>query len=86
MSVIKKKALSIKDFKRAMESKGLTIHGIPLFLSPRNAYETREVEDGYQLFHYFQPFAHLHTDCRGRRRYLCHPSRRDALESEMRRN
>ena len=75
-----------KELATFLRSHGETIHGIPLFVSQVYCYEAREMDDGYQLFHYFTAMAHLHSTRDGRHRYICHPSKREELESEIRRN
>ena len=75
-----------KELDTFLRSRGKTIHGIPLFVSSIYKVESREVRDGYQLYHFFEAMAHLHQTRDGRKRYICHPSKREELESEIRRN
>jgi len=74
------------DLKYRFESKGLTLHGVELFLSESNKYDKKEIVDGLCIYHYYEPLGFLHTNGRGRKRFICHPERRNQLESEYRRN
>ncbi len=74
------------DLKYRFESKGLTLNGVQIFISDRNKYERKEMDQGLLIYHYYQPLAFLHTNARGRKRFICHPDKRGELESEYRRN
>ena len=78
--------ITSEDMREGFESKGLTIHGKPLIISERFLYERKEMDGGYLIFHYYEPFAHFHTTYKGRRCYICHPKKRNLLESEERKN
>ena len=74
------------DLKNRFENKGLTLHGVPIYLSERHKYEKKEMDGGFLIFHFYETWAFPHTNARGRRRYFCHPEKRNELESEFRRN
>lgn len=75
-----------KDLENFLRSWGESIHGIPLLVSPKYCYDVREMEDGYQIYRYYTPLSHLHNSRGKHHCYICHPSKREELESEIRRN
>jgi len=83
---IKVRKIFHADLKNRFENKGLTLHGVPIYLSERHKYEHKEMDEGFLIYHFYAPFAFPHTNARGNRRYFCHPEKRSELESEYRRN
>jgi len=82
---IKKKDLEIRT-----QSKGLTINGIPLVVSPLLIHlvnRERDREDGLILYEEWRKEATLFTDLHHKNPcYYCHPDMRDGLVSQVRRN
>ena len=75
------------DYIDFLRTKGLTINGIPLYVDERAYSERKEVDpDGIILYHEIKLESELILAHKDIVFYVCHPLKRNDLESRVRRN
>jgi len=75
------------DYISFLETRGLTLNGIPLYVDKKFYCEKKEVDpDGIVVFREIELQSELILATENYVFYVCHPEKRNWLESRVRRN